>query len=112
MENIHNILLVCETGSRKSSLVNTILGIDGFEVSDDIDAYRKNTIRKISQIEPEISVADNPGLQDRNECDKAHYEQMVKIIKEMKYLHLTLIVINFANPRLTSSKEYMSKFSI
>ena len=39
-----------------------------------------------------------------------HYDQMVKIIKEMKYLHLIVIVIYFWNPRLTSSIQYMVKF--
>ena len=39
-----------------------------------------------------------------------HYDQMVKIIKEMKYLHLIVIVIYFSNPRLTSSIQYMVKF--
>ena len=39
-----------------------------------------------------------------------HYDQMVKIIKEMKYLHLIVIVIYFSNPRLTLSIQYMVKF--
>jgi predicted GTPase len=53
MKNIHNILLVGETGSWKSSLGNKILVIeDGFEVSDDIQSCTKETIRKISQIDP------------------------------------------------------------
>ena len=62
MKNIHNILLVGETSSWKSSLGNKILVIeDGFEVSDDIQSCTKETIRKISQIDP----IDTPGLQER-----------------------------------------------
>ena len=109
MKNIHNILLVGETGSWKSSLGNKILVIeDGFEVSDDIQSCTKETIRKISQIDSEINVIDSPGLQES--VWQNHYDQMVKIIKEMKYLHLIVIVIYFWNPRLTSSIQYMVKF--
>ena len=109
MKNIHNILLVGETGSWKSSLGNKILVIeDGFEVSDDIQSCTKETIRKISQIDSEINVIDSPGLQER--VWQNNYDQMVKIIKEMKYLHLIVIVIYFWNPRLTSSIQYMVKF--
>ena len=109
MKNIHNILLVGETGSWKSSLGNKILVIeDGFEVSDDIQSCTKETIRKISQIDSEINVIDTPGLQER--VWQNYYDQMVKIIKEMKYLHLIVIVIYFWNPRLTSSIQYMVKF--
>ena len=109
MKNIHNILLVGETGSWKSSLGNKILVIeDGFEVSDDIQSCTKETIRKISQIDSEINVIDSPGLQES--VWQNHYDQMVKIIKEKKYLHLIVIVIYFWNPRLTSSIQYMVKF--
>ena len=81
---------------------------DGFEVSDDIQSCTKETIRKISQIDSEINVIDSPGLQER--VWQNNYDQMVKIIKEMKYLHLIVIVIYFWNPRLTSSIQYMVKF--
>ena len=109
-ENIYNLLLVGETGTGKSSLGNFIVGEEVFEVSDDADACTKNTIRKISKLDPQISVLDTPGLQDSKGRDKVHYDQMVKIINEMKHLHLIVIVLNFTNPRFTLSIQYMIKF--
>lgn len=111
MDKIFNCLLVGETGSGKSSFGNLAVGIsDAFEVSEDAESCTKDTFRKISQLDPEISIVDTPGLQDSTGSDKVHYEKMLQIIKHMKYLHFILIVFNYTCPRFTSSIQFMIKF--
>lgn len=106
-----NCILIGETGSGKSSFGNFALGIeDAFKVSDDPKSCTTETIRKISQLDPEISIVDTPGLQDSKGRDKIHYEQMLKIIKQMKDLHFILLVFNYSCPRFTTSIQYMIKF--
>ena len=111
MASLFNCILIAETGCGKSSLGNYALGIeDAFQVSPDPESCTKETIRKISQLDPHICIVDTPGLMDSSGRDKIHYEQMLNVIKEMKELHFILLLFNFTCPRLSSSLKYMIKF--
>ena len=105
-----NILLIGETGNGKSSLGDLILGWKAFEIFRDPDSCTKDTVLKRSNNEPNLAVIDTPGLQDSKGKDKEHYDQMLKIIKEVKDIHFILVVLNFQQCRLNNSIKYMLKF--
>ena len=48
--------------------------------------------------------------QDSKGKDKEHYDQMLKIIKEVKDIHFILVILNFQQCRLNNSIKYMLKF--
>ena len=110
MTKTFNIVLLGETGSGKSSFGNFVAGDNVFEVSDDSNSCTKDTISKISKLDPEIAIVDTPGLLDSSGSDKVHYDKMQKVIKKMEHIHFILIIINYTLPRFTSSVQHMIKF--
>ena len=110
MENTQNCVLIGQTGNGKSSLGNFMLGYPAFEVSDESESCTKQTIPKISRLDPKIGVVDTPGLDDDKGKDKIHYDEMLKVFENIKHLHFILIVLNYQNPRFSSSIQYMIKF--
>ena len=82
MTKTFNLVLLGETGSGKSSFGNFVAGDNVFEVSDDSNSYTKDTISKISKLDPEIAIVDTPGLLDSSGSDKVHYDKMQKVIKK------------------------------
>ena len=105
-----SVLLLGQTGTGKSTLGNFLIGEEIFEESDEPDSCTMKTNYKNSKLNPEMNVIDTPGIQDSNNNDNSNYEEMVKVIKGIKNIHLILIIFNFLSPRLTASIQYMIKF--
>jgi predicted GTPase len=110
MTNTYNCVLLGESGSGKSSFGNYVAGENVFEISDDPISCTKDIIRAKSKLDPKIGIVDTPGISDCSGSNKAHYEKMLKAIKEMGPVHLILIILNFTSPRLTVSLQNMIKF--
>ena len=104
------ILIFWETGNGKSSLGNTLLGLDAFKVSNDTKSETKETFGRKGIGENEnLFVIDTPGLQDYYGADKQHMIQLVQYVKDHKELNAILVVFNYHQVRFPYNIQTMLK---
>ena len=104
-------MLVCgKTGVGKSSLVNSLVGYEAFEVGDPglelkDDAFSPKTMQvqsasiKINGLI--VQIWDSPGLQDGTDNDEAYLQDMYEKCKDVE---LVLYCIDITIPRWTASE--------
>jgi energy-coupling factor transporter ATP-binding protein EcfA2 len=96
------IVVFGNTGSGKSTLSNTLVGIENaFQESEDVESETMETKGKngIFDNQPTF-VIDTPGIHDASGLDTPHLVAMTQYIKEHKEVKAFVIVINFLNIKL------------
>jgi GTPase SAR1 family protein len=104
-----SILVLGETGSGKSSFVNSLTGLD-VEISGDVDSctYSTNVYESTFQdgSNQALQVIDTPGLGDTRGRDTENIANMVKVLRG-KSIHLFCLVVNSQKRKLGATTQSM-----
>ena len=105
-EDISSIIVLGETGSGKSSLVNKLLKDPKCKVGNELNSETEKVIGYMGEGKySDIFIIDTPGLNDSNgaEKDKINIDAMHKYIKENPRIKGIIILLRFIDNRLTGS---------
>ena len=99
---IPSIVVFGNTGSGKSTLSNTLVGIENaFKESEDVESETMETKGKSGIFDGQpIFIIDTPGIHDASGLDTPHLVEMTQYIKNHKEVKAFVIVINFLNVKL------------
>ena len=105
-EDISSIIVLGETGSGKSSLVNKLLKDPKCKVGNELNSETEKVIGYMGEGKySDIFIIDTPGLNDSNgaEKDKINIDATHKYIKENPRIKGIIILLKFIDNRLTGS---------
>ena len=102
VDRIPEIVVFGNTGSGKSTLSNTLVGMENaFQESEDVESETMETRGKNGIFDKQPTfVIDTPGIHDASGLDTPHLVAMTQYIKEHKEVKVFVIVINFLNIKL------------
>ena len=101
-ERIPSIVVFGNTGSGKSCLSNTLVGMENaFQESENVESETMETKGKNGVFDNQPTfIIDTPGIHDASGLDTPHLVEMTQYIKAHKEVKAFVIVINFLNSRL------------
>jgi GTPase SAR1 family protein len=101
-ERIPSIVVFGNTGSGKSCLSNTLVGMENaFQESENVESETMETKGKNGVFDNQPTfIIDTPGIHDASGLDTPHLVEMTRYIKAHKEVKAFVIVINFLNSRL------------
>jgi len=110
---LKKVVLLGQTGSGKSTIGNILLGLDprnGFDVSRGADSCtdETKTIKGAWRTNGYVcEVTDTPGMDDSENRDTEHIENIIEHLKAGQYINTFVLVRNGHNKRISNSFKSM-----
>ncbi|EAY04839.1 hypothetical protein TVAG_226520 [Trichomonas vaginalis G3] len=112
MDMEHNIMLIGDTGSGKSSLANCILDKEVFKTSQEPHACTKEPSKQTNVVDgKKFTVIDTEGFQDENGISKDQIHKLGELIRnDIAGLNVIAAVIRFSDHRFSQNVINEFKF--